>query len=165
MTSSVATRAANSLPLADLVATVAEVAANEHLWKPLVTIPAPGRDRWWTRIRADQNVDVWLLTWLPGHTTELHDHGPSAAAFTVVSGKLHERRAHWPAKPTARVLEPGSVAWISPGTAHDVTGTGSVPAISIHAYSPPLTEMNFFDSKGRVVRSVVSSEPEEELDR
>lgn len=49
--------------------------------------------RWWTRIWHDPDVDVWLLSWLPGHTTELHDHGDSAAAFTVVRGALTETRA------------------------------------------------------------------------
>ena len=33
----------------------------------------------------------WLLSWLPGQGTGLHDHGGSAGAFAVVRGTLHER--------------------------------------------------------------------------
>src|SRR3954447_27009918 len=36
-------------------------------------------------------AQVWLLSWLPGQGTDLHDHGPSAGAFAVARGMLTER--------------------------------------------------------------------------
>jgi hypothetical protein len=46
--------------------------------------------RWHRRLHRDARVDLWLISWLPSQTTNLHDHGGSAGAFTVVSGRLSE---------------------------------------------------------------------------
>src|SRR5262249_46501915 len=46
--------------------------------------------RWPQRIYRDQRVDVWLISWLPDQGTQLHDHGGSSGAFTVLSGQLAE---------------------------------------------------------------------------
>jgi hypothetical protein len=35
---------------------------------------------------------------------------------------------------------------------HDVQNAGTVPATSIHAYSPPLTTMAFYGDDGEVLR-------------
>jgi predicted metal-dependent enzyme (double-stranded beta helix superfamily) len=51
-----------------------------------------GKDRWWTLLSTNEDVDVWLLSWRPGQATDLHDHGSSAAAFTVIRGELNEVR-------------------------------------------------------------------------
>ena len=52
----------------------------------------PESRRWFTRIRGDEELDVWLISWVPGHHTELHDHGGSLGALTVLSGSLNEFR-------------------------------------------------------------------------
>src|SRR5690348_6972317 len=49
------------------------------------------RERWYDCLADDGDAQVWLLTWLPGQHTELHDHGGSAGAFVVVSGTLLEQ--------------------------------------------------------------------------
>jgi hypothetical protein len=61
-------------------------------WQPHVRLPDLNGQRWWTRLSAESDADVWLLSWLPGQATELHDHGPSAAAFAVVRGEPAEVR-------------------------------------------------------------------------
>lgn len=33
----------------------------------------PTDARWFTRLHADDELDVWLISWVAGHTTELHD--------------------------------------------------------------------------------------------
>ena len=52
----------------------------------------PGNDRWFTRIHGDYEVDIWLISWVPDHATELHDHGGSLGALTLLSGALTEFR-------------------------------------------------------------------------
>jgi predicted metal-dependent enzyme (double-stranded beta helix superfamily) len=154
----------DSLSLADLATLVRSVADNPDLWQPQLRIPDNGDERWWTRLSADDRVDVWLLSWLPGHATELHDHGSSAAAFSVVRGRLVEVRADGRGARTSYTRTPGSVTWIAPGVIHDVRGSGPRPSVSIHAYSPPLQRMNFYGAgpRGlRVIRSVPTEEPEE----
>src|SRR6266545_7698277 len=77
-----------TVQLSDLVARIAE---HPDSWLPRLRLPARGQ-RWWTRLPSDPTVDLWLLSWLPGLATDLHDHGPSAAALTVVRGILTEIR-------------------------------------------------------------------------
>ncbi len=36
--------------------------------------------RWYCRLVLADRYEVWLLTWLPGQQTGLHDHGRSAGA-------------------------------------------------------------------------------------
>jgi predicted metal-dependent enzyme (double-stranded beta helix superfamily) len=153
------------LDLDSLVALVRGVAAGEALWAPQVRFGDHGR-RWWTRLHADAQVDVWLLTWLPGQGTELHDHGTSAAAFTVVRGRLEEVRAERSGTLTSTAQAAGTTAWVAPGVVHDVRATAGQSAVSIHAYSPPLTRMTYYEVVSgtlRPIRTVESHEPEQEL--
>jgi mannose-6-phosphate isomerase-like protein (cupin superfamily) len=152
------------LDLAELTTLVREIAADDAFWRPSLRLPET-RSRWWTRLWTDPDVDVWLLSWLPGQGTELHDHGASAAAFAVLAGELTEHRM----EAERLVIHPrpaGTTTWVAPGVLHDVHGGGAGPAVSIHAYSPPLTRMNYYDSRGTtVLRSVQTTEPDEPLTR
>jgi len=157
------THAHGALSLADLTTLVRSIADTPDLWMPQLRIPNAGEDRWWTRLSTDSRVDVWLLSWLPDQATELHDHGSSAAAFSVVRGRLVEVRAEPNGRRASHIRTPGSVTWIAPGVVHDVRGSGQEPAASIHAYSPPLRQMTYYgsDNKGlRPVRSVLTEQPE-----
>jgi predicted metal-dependent enzyme (double-stranded beta helix superfamily) len=103
----------------------------------------------------EEDREVWLLSWLPGQRTGFHDHGRSAGAFTVVQGCLRERAAPGGRpEPAGATLLPGSVRWFGPRYIHDVGNESAAPAISVHAYSPPLTTMDRFAvSGGRLVRA------------
>src|ERR1700694_6189761 len=52
----------------------------------------PVDDRWFTRVDGDDELDIWLISWVPDHSTELHDHGGSLGALTLLSGSLDEFR-------------------------------------------------------------------------
>lgn len=114
----------------------------------------PTDDRWFVRLHGDDEVDVWLISWVPGHRTELHDHGGSLGALTLLSGSLDEFR--WDGQRLRRRrLEAGDQAAFPLGWVHDVlwapTATvGTVPTrpdptLSVHAYSPPLTVMSYYE--------------------
>ena len=92
---------------------------------------------WYERLHCGADYDVWLIAWLPGQATGFHDHGASSGAFAVASGSLEERHP----QEGARVVHAGECRAFGPYYAHDVRNTSNAPAISIHAYSPPLTEM------------------------
>src|ERR1700742_3816977 len=107
----------------------------------------PSDDRWFVRLHGDDEVDVWLISWVPGHRTELHDHGGSLGALTLLSGSLDEFR--WDGERLrCRPLAAGDHAAVPRGGVHDVvwapTGprasTTSLsdaqgPSLSVHAYS------------------------------
>ncbi|GAA4490643.1 cysteine dioxygenase family protein [Rhodococcus olei] len=117
-------------------------------------LPAGGRfpvaQRWSVRLHADDDVDVWLISWVPGEATELHDHAGSLGALTVLSGTLAEYR--WGgAELKFRTLAAGDQASFPLGWVHDVmqapdtTAGPDRPTLSVHAYSPPLTAMSYYE--------------------
>jgi hypothetical protein len=120
----------------------------------------PDAARWFTRIYGDDELDIWLISWVPGHATELHDHGGSLGALTVLSGSLNEFR--WDGRELRRRrLDAGDQAGFPLGWVHDVvwaprpapqpaaTATPAQPTLSVHAYSPPLTAMSYYEITDR----------------
>ena len=114
----------------------------------------PRDERWFTRLHGDEELDVWLISWVPDRSTELHDHGGSLGALTVLSGALRETR--WDGKALRhRRFTAGDQAAFPLGWVHDVVWapgrdtsapiTPAAPTLSVHAYSPPLTAMSYYE--------------------
>lgn len=140
-----------SLGLTDLVALTRRVAAEVHAGDHDVVID-PHR-RWYQRIQGDDYVDVWLISWATEQYAELHDHAGSFGALTVVSGTLAETR--WTAGGLrSRRLRAGRSVGFGLGHVHDVANPSPAPAVSVHAYSPPLTAMSYYtpDAGGALPR-------------
>jgi quercetin dioxygenase-like cupin family protein len=125
---------------AELARLTRRVAGDPGPWLGLVRYD-PGR-RWYHCLARAEVCEIWLLSWLPGQHTGFHDHGTSAGAFTVASGVLREQAAPdgRPEQP-GRSLRPGAVRSFGPGYVHDVRNESAGPAVSVHAYSPPLSSM------------------------
>ncbi|MFI7191252.1 cysteine dioxygenase [Nocardia nova] len=132
----------------------------------------PTENRWAVRLLADDEVDVWLISWVPDRSTELHDHAGSLGALTVLSGALSEFR--WNGKELRqRTLTAGDQASFPLGWVHDVVRAPdqfagvpepSNPTLSVHAYSPPLSAMSYYEVTGhgtlRRTRTVLTDQPE-----
>ena len=108
----------------------------------------PTDERWFARLHGDDELDVWLISWAPERSTELHDHAGSLGALTVVSGALAETRWDGDALRERR-LEAGDQAGFPLGWVHDVVWAPETisltgPTLSVHAYSPPLTAMSYY---------------------
>lgn len=111
----------------------------------------PRDERWFTRLYGDDELDVWLISWVPDRSTEMHDHGGSLGALTVVSGTLRETR--WDGERLRRRrLRAGDQAAFPLGWVHDVVwapdrdlSPPTTPTLSVHAYSPPLTAMSYYE--------------------
>ncbi|MER5494615.1 cysteine dioxygenase family protein [Streptomyces sp. NPDC002490] len=110
------------------------VAADPDQWAPLVRYDATSR--WYHRLRTGPGYEMWLLSWVPGQGSGLHDHGPSSGVLTVLAGELTERTRR-----AARTLRPGAQRVFAPGYVHEVTNDALEPAVSLHVYFPGLTEM------------------------
>jgi mannose-6-phosphate isomerase-like protein (cupin superfamily) len=126
----------------ELSAFALRAAQDLSLWEPHVRFDR--HRRYWARLPSPDDVDLWLLTWLPDQATELHDHGDSAAAVVVLSGRLTEVRARPDGHLSSSVLVRGGAYGLPVGTIHDVVNVGPEPAVSVHAYSPRLTQMTFY---------------------
>jgi hypothetical protein len=127
----------------DHLATATRYAADPDSWPVAPRFNAV--DRWYHRLAQEPDHEVWLLTWLPGQGTDLHDHGGSAGAFHVFSGTLTEDTvATGPdglPRITARELGEGAGRRFGTRHIHRITNRSNRPAISIHAYGPALTTM------------------------
>jgi hypothetical protein len=145
-------------------ALAASLSLRPGLWSPLVEYREESR---WTHLLDPglaaaaldpslhpdlASAQIWLLSWLPGQGTPLHDHGASAGAFAVARGTLSERvvaqpRSGPPQQSTAD-LSAGRVRHFGPHYVHQVVNTGSEPAVSVHVYTPPLRLMNTYGITG-----------------
>ena len=101
-------------------------------------------ERRFARLLSSSAVEAWLICWPQGSNLELHDHGPSAGAFAVVSGALDETFVG-PSGPRTRRVRPGQVLSFGLGHVHDVANRDCLAATSVHVYSPPLTTMTFYE--------------------
>jgi quercetin dioxygenase-like cupin family protein len=110
-------------------------------------LPEDARHRTGMRLIATDRYDVWLLRWPPGTSVEPHDHGASIGVFAVVTGELLEVRWTQGLR-RSRLVVPGEVVTIERGVVHDVVAP-TVPSLSVHLYSPPLTTMSFYDEFGQ----------------
>jgi hypothetical protein len=120
------------------------VAARPDLWRDLV-VDSPDK-RWWLVLHRTANYEVRLLSWEVEQASDWHDHGGSSGGFLVVDGKLDERyRTNAGAEVRARRFGPGSSGCFGPAHVHDVLHKSGRPAVSLHAYSPPLTLLTTYE--------------------
>jgi hypothetical protein len=117
--------------------------ARRYAARPLDWPRAPIFDpsaRWYARIAVEDDHEAWLLTWLPGQGTDLHDHGGSAGAFVLVSGRLTERTVA-SASLVATALAAPDGRRFGPHHIHQLTNESRQPAVSLHVYGPALRTM------------------------
>jgi quercetin dioxygenase-like cupin family protein len=114
------------------------IAADRARWAPLVQYDAT--TRWYARLETGPGYEVWLLSWLPGQSSGLHDHGDSSGVLTVLQGELSERTSGRTGT-AHRALAPGAQRAFAPGYVHEVVNDSLEPAVSLHIYFPGLTEM------------------------
>jgi predicted metal-dependent enzyme (double-stranded beta helix superfamily) len=129
---------------AQLADIVRETAAAKHSWRPIVQFTP--EHRWFRRLALTTDYEVWLLSWLPGQRTGFHDHGEARGAFAVAQGDLLESLAvRGRSDVRHRTAMAGSVTSFGSRHLHDVSNVGAAPAVSVHAYSPPLTAMRRYE--------------------
>ncbi len=88
-------------------------------------------ERYVALVHRAPGQEVWLMSWLPGQGTDVHDHGNAAGAFTIVSGELTEHVLH---RGVTHRVGAGQARVFGPGYVHEVRNEGPDPAVSIHVY-------------------------------
>jgi mannose-6-phosphate isomerase-like protein (cupin superfamily) len=93
---------------------------------------------------SDEHVNAWAICWHRDSDTGWHDHDESSGAVAVIAGRVREERLVLGGAPRLRRLGPGET-FVVPSTAiHRVLHDGGEPAVTIHAYSPPLRRMGAY---------------------
>jgi hypothetical protein len=134
----------------------AGIARRPKLWRSLVRHdPA---ERIYEQLLEDSHVAVWLICWMRDHDTGFHDHDLSAGAVAVAGGTVREDRLVVGRPLVTRTFGAGEVFDFAPSAIHRVTHAGQEPAVTIHAYSPPLRRMGAYgiESGGELRRHTVS---------
>lgn len=129
-----------------------EIAADPEQWQHLVRHDPEQRS--YALLRQDDEVTVWLICWSPGHDTGFHDHDVSSAGVALVSGSIVDERLTAFGGAIERRLDPASGATIEPTEIHRMHHPGGAPAVSVHAYSPPLLRTGAYEiaGDGRLLR-------------
>ena len=135
--------ASHDLDQDELSALVADIAARPEAWQHLVTHRADART--YVELHRDEHVAVWLICWMNDHDTGYHDHDLSAGAVGVAAGAIREERLVIGGDPAERVAGAGEAFAFGPADIHRVSHAGDEPAVTVHAYSPPLWRMGAYE--------------------
>ena len=148
------------IPTGELLEFVDDLAARPDLWRHLVRHSDDGRV--YEQIWDDELVNAWLICWSEDQDTGFHDHDHSEAAIAVVEGHISEERLRLGREPAARVIGPGGTAVVPAVAIHRVLHAGVGPAVTIHAYSPPLRQTGAYrvGPDGQLERASVSYQEE-----
>jgi predicted metal-dependent enzyme (double-stranded beta helix superfamily) len=146
----------HDLDLPALRRLVARIAADPAAWRELVNLDAEHRH--FAQLWRDDHVDVWVISWMNGHDTGYHDHDLSGGAVAIVEGELVEERLVIGAAPRRRRYRSGEMFDFDASHVHRMHQAGGGPAVSIHAYSPPLWRMGAYaiEADGILRRTSIS---------
>src|SRR5947199_4370166 len=148
------------LTIEELEQFVGSLVASPERWAHLVRHCSDVRV--YEQICDDEEVNAWLICWSEDQDTGFHDHDESSAAIAVISGQVREDRLRLGGPPRSRLLGPGSIFTVPAVAIHRVLHAGTAPAVTLHAYSPPLARTGAYriGSDGERERELVSAEEE-----
>ena len=140
----------------ELVGFVQRLASRPEEWAHLVEHDRAART--YSELLRTDEVAAWLICWMDEQDTGFHDHDVSAGAVAVVSGSVREDRLVLGAPPATRVVHAGGSFSFEASDIHRVQHAGGEPAVTLHAYSPPLWRMGTYEvqPEGRLLRHSVS---------
>jgi mannose-6-phosphate isomerase-like protein (cupin superfamily) len=149
-----------SLAPAELERFVAGLAAAPERWEHAVRHASDVRV--YEQIWDDEDVNAWVICWSEDQDTGFHDHDESSAAIAVISGQVREDRLRLGRSPRSRVIGPGSIFTVPAVAIHRVLHAGRAPAVTLHAYSPPLVRTGAYrvGPDGELERELLSYEEE-----
>ena len=122
---------------------VRDLAARPDEWRHLVAHRPDART--YAELRRDDDVAVWLICWMNDHDTGYHDHDLSSGAVAVTAGAVREERLVLGGAPHARTVGAGESFTFGAADIHRVSHAGAEPAVTLHAYSPPLWRMGSYE--------------------
>ena len=133
----------HDLDAGELLALVERLASEPERWRDLVAHRPDART--YEELHRDDHVGIWLICWMNDHDTGFHDHDLSAGALSVVRGAVCEERLVLGGTPSARTLHAGESMTFTAADIHRVSHAGAEPAVTLHAYSPPLWRMGAYE--------------------
>jgi Cysteine dioxygenase type I len=148
------------LEVGELEALAAALAAEPETWQPLVRHDSG--QRMFERLHRDDNVEVWVISWMSFHDTGFHDHGRSSGGVACVEGEVCEERMALGGAHVSRRVARGEGFSFDASAIHRVHHDGGAPAVTIHCYSPPLDVLGSYvvTDDGVLLRETITAEEE-----
>jgi len=148
------------LTRSELALLVEDLSAHPELWRHL--LHRSPDERHYVQMFLDAHVEIWLICWCPTLETGFHDHGGSRGAVAVVQGMLTETLPNIGGEHPRSLYRTDDCFSFGASHIHDVQHAAGDPAASLHAYSPPLGEMGFYelDDLGTLTRRPGNSDEE-----
>ncbi|NXY96070.1 cysteine dioxygenase [Streptomyces sp. BR123] len=139
------------------------------------SLPLDPAGRTWIRLDGPAGSEAWVIGWPPGTGTGWHDHAASRGAFATARGRLTENSLAaripsegWrslelaPGVDRRRSLGRGTGRAFGEHHVHEVLNASpDEPAISVHAYSPPLPLIRRYSRTGSVLTLDLIERPED----
>jgi predicted metal-dependent enzyme (double-stranded beta helix superfamily) len=149
-----------NLTLEQLERFVAELVASPERWGHLVRHCDDARV--YEQIWDDEDVNAWVICWSEDQDTGFHDHDVSAAGIAVIRGTVREDRLRIGAAPSSQEFPAGAIFSVPPVAIHRVLHAGQGPAVTIHAYSPPLARTGAYrvGEQGELQREALALDAE-----
>lgn len=141
---------------AELERFAAELARSSKRWRATLD-RLDGAARCYAEIWSDTYVNAWAIRWGSEADTGFHDHDIAAAGIAVIEGCVIEERLAIAGPPIARRFTGGQSFHLPAVAIHRVRHGGGIPALSVHAYSPPLRAQGAYrvTADGALERNVV----------
>lgn len=135
---------------------VKRIADQPQTWRHLVSHD-PNR-RTYEQISRDGPLGLWVICWMNDHDTGFHDHDISSGAVCVIDGWIRHERLVIGGEPNVVIYGPGDAFCFDASEVHRMAHWGETPAVTIHAYSPPLWRMGAYatDQDGTLHRHSIS---------
>ena len=86
----------------------------------------------------DSNVELMVMTWLPGDHSAIHDHGSAEWGAVQCFGAASHRRFRLEGQQLISQKNlpyaPGQIQWVDGSLIHQMGNSGTVPFLSLHVY-------------------------------
>jgi len=120
------------------------ICARPDLWEDLVV--DDHENQWWLLLYRTASFEVKLLAWHTQQSSDWHDHGGSSGAMRVTRGSLREsHRTKDGVGVRESIFTPGGFGSFGTDYVHDLVHETGEPAVSVHAYSPPLSGLTYYE--------------------
>ena len=146
---------ARDLTTEELSQYVRALARRREAWEAFVRHDSTTRI--YEQIQRSAHLDVWLICWSDEQDTGFHDHDASSGAVAVVAGSVREQRLVLGGAPVSRTFSAPQTFTFDASVIHRVHHVSSEPAVTLHAYSPPLTRLGAYrtGAGGELVRDTI----------
>ncbi|MFL5909595.1 MAG: cysteine dioxygenase [Gaiellaceae bacterium] len=115
---------------------------DREAWQHLVR--HDGDERVCELLHRTADAELWLVCWADGHDTGFHDHDSSTGLIAVLDGAIREECLAIGGSPVSGIHSGGAWVTVPQGDIHRVTHVAGEPAVTLHAYSPPLERVGTY---------------------